>query len=226
MLSEFLQAHRADLIERCRSKAAKRNNAAPITHEYGIPDLISQLVDVFRIEETRLARRSHSAKAAWKPSVVPSEIPASAARHGDELRRHGLTVDQVVHDYGDLCQALTELAMEMDEPIAVHEFHTFNRCLDDAIAEAVTAFAGGHSHPIPRGDAGVMDEKPQSVGQQIRDLLTSASLSFAAIRSGQVGLKGTTSALHEKSLTDLRDLLDLVLRDPNQARDSSIRAGP
>lgn len=36
-----------------------------------------------------------------------SEIAATAARHGRELLENGFTVDQVVHEYGDLCQAIT-----------------------------------------------------------------------------------------------------------------------
>lgn len=53
----------------------------------------------------------------------------------------GYTVSQAVHDYGDICQAITELALELGAPISVKEFHTLNRCLDAAIAEAVTEHA-------------------------------------------------------------------------------------
>jgi hypothetical protein len=49
-------------------------------------------------------------------------------------------VSQVVHDYGDVCQAITELAGEMDAPISTEDFRTLNRCLDDAIAGAVTEY--------------------------------------------------------------------------------------
>jgi signal transduction histidine kinase len=43
-----------------------------------------------------------------------SVIGAAAARHGRELLRLGMTVDQVVHDYGDLCQAIGDLAVERE----------------------------------------------------------------------------------------------------------------
>jgi hypothetical protein len=46
----------------------------------------------------------------------------SATAHGKELLHLGYTVDQVVHDYGDLCQAITDLAFERDAPFAVGEF--------------------------------------------------------------------------------------------------------
>ena len=44
--------------------------------------------------------------------------------------------------YGDLCQAVTELAAEKHASISVGEFQTLNRCLDNAIAHAVTAYVG------------------------------------------------------------------------------------
>ncbi|WP_235835046.1 sensor histidine kinase [Piscinibacter terrae] len=37
-----------------------------------------------------------------------SEMGISAAAHGKQLLALGFTVDQVVHDYGDLCQAITD----------------------------------------------------------------------------------------------------------------------
>ena len=66
---------------------------------------------------------------------------AGARAHGRQLLKRGFTVDQVVHDYGDVCQSVTELAVETDTAISAEDFRTLNQCLDDAIAGAVTAFA-------------------------------------------------------------------------------------
>ena len=41
-----------------------------------------------------------------------AEIDKTAVQHGHDLHRQGLTLSQVVHDYGDVCQAITELAVE------------------------------------------------------------------------------------------------------------------
>jgi C4-dicarboxylate-specific signal transduction histidine kinase len=47
--------------------------------------------------------------------------------------------------YGELCQAITDLAVERDAPFSVEEFCTLNRCLSNAIAiaiaDAVTEFS-------------------------------------------------------------------------------------
>ena len=66
---------------------------------------------------------------------------AAASLHGRELMQRGFTVDQVVHDYGDLCQAITDLAFELKAPIEIDEFRTLNRCLDNGIADAVTEYS-------------------------------------------------------------------------------------
>lgn len=69
------------------------------------------------------------------------EMGVTAAQHGRELLQHGFTIDQVVHDYGDLCQAITDLAFVHETSVSIDEFRTLNRCLDNAIADAVTAFS-------------------------------------------------------------------------------------
>src|SRR5687768_16999763 len=68
------------------------------------------------------------------------EIGTSAALHGHDLLRRGYTVSQVVHDYGDVCQTITELALETNAPIETGDFRTLNRCLDEEIAGAVTVY--------------------------------------------------------------------------------------
>lgn len=221
MLYDFLKTNRTELIARCRAKAAKRNSphTAPAENDHGIPQFLAQLIETFRLEQTPEALARHKASGPGRPSLalVPTDIASTAAKHGEELRRQGLSINQVVHDYGDLCQALTELAMEKDAPISVDAFHTFNRCLDDAIADAVTSFSRDRANPISNTDAHATNERPEAL--EMRNLLEMAILSFAAIKAGGVSLKGTTSALHERSLIGLRDLIDRDFADaPPQTR--------
>jgi hypothetical protein len=59
--------------------------------------------------------------------VTQGELRAigdTAASHGGPLLVQGFTVSQVVHGYGDVCQALTELAQETNAAITTDEFHT------------------------------------------------------------------------------------------------------
>jgi hypothetical protein len=229
MLYEFLKSNRADLIARCHAKAAQRTfpRAMPAATEYGIPQFLAQLIETFRLEQTPEALARHMSAGHGRPSLalVPSDIASTAAKHGDEMRRQGLTIDQVVHGYGDLCQALTELAMERDAPITVDEFHTFNRCLDDAIADAVTAYSRDADNPIPSTEVHARNERPGSPAQEMRNLIETALLSFAAIKEGHVGMKGTTAAVHERSLIGIRDLLKRALADGRANTDVPRRDG-
>ena len=76
------------------------------------------------------------------------EIGRTALLHGHDLLRQGFSLSQVVHDYGDVCQSITELASETDAPISLDDFHTLNRCLDDAIAGAVTSTRANKISPL------------------------------------------------------------------------------
>jgi hypothetical protein len=227
MLHEFLKTHRTELITRCRAKAAKRSHARTPDNEFGIPQFLAQLIETFRVEQTPEAVARHKALGPGKPSLalVPSDIAGTAARHGEEMRRQGLTIDQVVHGYGDMCQALTELAMEKDAPITVDEFHTFNRCLDDAIADAVTAFSRDPDASISKPDIHAANEPRGSRIQVIRTLIETAIQSFAAIKSGSVGVNGTTAAMHERSLAGLRNLVDGLSADSGAAGTPATKKG-
>src|ERR1700694_3843278 len=122
MLYEFITLNREEIIRRCRAKVAARPIPAPTEAEidHGVPLFLDQLVGVLRLG------------LSSSPEMV-----SSAVLHGSDLLRQGFTVSQVVHDYGDVCQSITELAVETSAPISVDDFRMLNACLDNAIAGAV-----------------------------------------------------------------------------------------
>jgi len=144
---------------------------------------------------------------------VFSEIVAMAAQHGRELLQHGYTVDQVVHGYGDLCQAITDLAFEKETPFEVDEFRTLNRCLDNAIADSVSEFS--YQRDLLLVDAGVLalNERLGFFAHELRNLIQNATLAVTAIKAGNVGLAGATGAVLDRSLIGLRNLVDRSLAD-------------
>jgi signal transduction histidine kinase len=157
----------------------------------GIPLLLDQLVEI-------LIAKQHGGKA----------ITAGGTTHGGELLQKGFTIGQVVHDYGDVCQATTELAVEHAEPISAEEFQLLNLCLDDAIAAAVTEFARGRELKVAAdgrdratGDLGILS-------YELGNLVWSAALAFNALQTGSVGVSGTTGAVVARSLDGLRNLVD------------------
>jgi hypothetical protein len=144
---------------------------------------------------------------------VLSEIGVTAARHGRELLQHGFTVDQVVHDYGDLCQAITDLAVERSAPVQIDEFRTLNRCLDNAIADAVTEFSYQRDLLVEDKGAHAMNERLGFLAHEVRNLLNTATLALTAMKSGNVGLAGATGAVLDRSLIQLRSLIDRSLSE-------------
>src|ERR1044071_51556 len=123
MLHEFLSANRAELVERCALKVAQRPvpKATDAELEYGIPMFLDQLINTLQMESVPGPTRSREVSGTSGGGAL-SEIGVTAARHGLELLQHGFTVDQVVHDYGDMCQAITDLAFDRGMPIAIAEF--------------------------------------------------------------------------------------------------------
>jgi len=189
MLFEFLGTHSAELIARTRAKVASRSVPRPTEDELasGVPLFLDQLAETLRLSLTDSA-----------------EISRSAGIHGRALLRSGFTVAQVVHDYGDICQAVTELATETDAPITVDEFRTLNRCLDDAIAQAVTEYTEQRERSIE----GAGMERLGTLVDEIRTRLSSAILSFELLRAGHVGVAGSTGAILGRNLRTVCKLLD------------------
>lgn len=216
MLHEFLTANRDDLIDRCRLKVDQRRapKATDAELEHGIPLFFDQLVKTLRVERTTEPARSREVSGpSGGEGSVWSEIGASAARHGRELLHHGFTVDQVVHDYGDLCQAITDLAFEREVPFEVDEFRTLNRCLDNAIADSVTEFT--YQRDLLLEDAGIhaRNDRLGFLAHELRGLIQTATLAVTAIKAGNVGLAGATGAVLDRSLIGLRNLVDRSLAD-------------
>ena len=214
MLHSFLEVNRDALIERCRSIAAQRS-APPSTDAVfrdGIPLFLDQLIYTLRVEQTD---QTDPGKVPGLRSVNSGslELGISASRHGGDLSRSGFTVEQVVHDYGDLCQAITGLASETNAPIQNEEFQILNRCLDDGIADAVTEFS--YQRKLARDDkeAHTLNERLGCLAHELRNHLSTATMAFSLIKSGRVALGGATGAVMDRSLIGLRSLIDRSLAE-------------
>ncbi|MEP6810237.1 MAG: hypothetical protein ABI992_08325, partial [Chthoniobacterales bacterium] len=129
------------------------------------------------------------------------------------MSAHGFTVDQVVHDYGDLCQAVTELAVETEAQFAAKEFRTLNRCLDNVIADAVTEFMYQRDFGTAGKDADALNERLGAFAHELRNLLGTAMLALSAIQKGDVGLAGATGVILNRSLVGMQKLIDRSLSD-------------
>ena len=198
MLYEFVTTYRDAIIAKTRAKVSTRPwpPASSAELENGLPIFLTQLAETLRWEDTDTPFSTHA-------------IGDSATRHGRDLLALGFTVSQVVHDYGDICQAITELAVEQNAPITTEEFHVLNRCLDTAIADAVTE----HARITAASRSTEELERMGQVTHEIRNILNTAILAFEVVKRGTVGVNGNTGAVLGRSLTALRDLVETTLSD-------------
>jgi signal transduction histidine kinase len=215
MMHEFLTANRTNLIDRCRAKVAHRAAPAATRDEldFGIPLFLDQLIKTLRAEQTTDPMSSRAVSGPSGGVAGRSEMGETAALHGRELQASGFNLDQVVHDYGDLCQAITDLAVDSKAPIAIDEFRTLNRCLDNAIAVAVTEFSYQRDFIAADRQAHDLNQRLGFFAHELRNLLNTATLALTAIKAGSVGLDGATGAILDRSLVGLRNLIDKSLTE-------------
>jgi signal transduction histidine kinase len=197
-MTHFVETHYDELVDRCRKKVAARLVPMPteVELEHGIPMFLRQLAD-------RLAEKISS----------KGEISATAVKHGGEMHVGGFTIAQVVHDYGDACQAITELAIERRVPIATEDFRALNECLDNAIADAVTEFSRRRDIAVTAEGTDLANERLGTLAHELHNLLYAAMISFEALKCGGVGVRGSTGALVSRSMIGMRDLLTNTLSD-------------
>src|SRR5882724_8960618 len=181
MLPEFIAEHGDELITRAREKVAQRAfpRSTPAELGYGVPLFLTQLGAILR-----------------DSSISESAMMATAAKHGGEMLRAGFTIGQVVQDYGDVCECLTDLAVEIGSPIASEDFRTLNHCLDEAIGAAVTEFLRLREQSLSVGEM----ERFAALAHEQRNLLSAAMVAFQVLRIGHVRISGRTGAVLGRAL--------------------------
>ena len=207
----FLRNNRSELIARCMHKVAQRPKRAATAAQLsnGVPLFLDQLTRTLEAEEADQAAESvRISGPSGGDSLALSEMGVSATAHGKELLKLGFTVDQVVHDYGDLCQAITDLAFERDAPFSIDEFRTLNRCLDNAIADAVTEFSFQRDATIAREHEAAANERIGFLVHELRNALGTATLAVAALELGNMTMGGATGAVLKRALGSLTELVN------------------
>ncbi len=197
-LARLVEVHHDELVARCRAKVAARAVPKPTDQELenGIPLFLKQLAQILRDK-----------------TMPRNTMAKTATMHGGEMHFQGFTVAQVVHDYGDACQSITDLAIELGAAISTEDFRALNEGLDDAIADAVTEYARRRESANSAQDVRLSNERLGFLAHEIHNLVYAAMLAFEALKRGRVGAQGSTGALLGKSLANMRDLVDNVLAD-------------
>jgi signal transduction histidine kinase len=193
-LADFLVQNR-ELIERrtCEVFFARSKPAPDVSQlGRGIPLFMEQLIATLNDENTD-----------------DRALARTATAYGARLFTLGFTVSELVHGYGSVCSVVTKLARERAFEVATRDFEVFNRTLDVAIAEAVTA------HEIERtAQASAReDERIGALAHELRNTLSAAAMAFDVIKQGTVGMRGQTADVLDRSLTRMGALIDRSLAE-------------
>lgn len=226
MLHVFLSRHRAELVDRCRDKVAERALPGAVMREleHGVSVFLDQLITTLQHEQAAAEPEGGGASGpGGSRERASTPMGISAAAHGGELLRNGFTVEELVHDYGDLCQAITELALESGVPFTMGEFRTLNRCLDGAIANAITEYARQRDSLLADRQADAFNVRLGHFAHELRNQLSTATLALMVLKTGGVGLASATGAVLDRSLVNLRTLIDRSLAEVRMNADAGIQ---
>jgi hypothetical protein len=177
-LHELINLNRDEIISRCGSSAAPR----PTGH------WTNQGADAFLDHLMVELRDGPSRTVAINEAAMPG---------GDELISERSTDSQGRHPYYQgVGRAVVDLALELDVPISADEFVVLDRCLDAAIAHAVTQHV---SRQKIASDSAV---------NKLQDLTDTAIAAFEVLQTGTVGVIGRTGTLVRRSLMGIRALTE------------------
>jgi signal transduction histidine kinase len=222
-LYTFLRNNRDALIARCAEAVARRPRRVATAEQLrnGIPMFLDQLTRTLEVEEgggSSTVSEGISGPPGGDARAL-SEIGVSATAHGRQLMELGYSVDQVVHDYGDLCQAITGLAVERDAPFSIDEFRTLNRCLDNAIADAVSEFSAQRDLAVEQRQNEMVKERIAFMVHELRNALHTASLASVALEAGNLPYGGATGGVLKRSLAAMSVLLNDAVATVRAAAD-------
>lgn len=224
-LLEFLKDNETTILSNTEAKSRRLAGAGPssLQSKRGLPLFFHQLLDVLEQAPAIPAESavdsegmSKAAYAADEPAIAVAagrlhevEVAKCAGVFGTELQRLGYTLSHVVHAYGSICQAITELAIEKQVRIATAEFRQLNESLDTAIAGAVTTFQRQRAE----GDTARETENLGFLAHELRNSLHVVNISLRLIKNGTVGFAGSTGHVLDKALKRMEELVDRSLTE-------------
>ena len=112
-----------------------------------------------------------------------------------------------MHEYGDVFQAITELAVETRAAISTEDFRALNRCLDDAIAAAVTEYGRKRNQSSVEDETARGSERLGFLAHELRNLINTGLMAFEVLKTGNVGVLGSTGTVLQRSLLGSRALI-------------------
>src|SRR5918993_4810327 len=133
VLHELIAVNREEIIRRCRAKVATRSVPPPTAAEidHGVPVFLEQLRDALRLGQ-----------------ITSPEIGRRAIKHGHDLLLQGFTVSQVVHDYGDVCQAISATIVLLSHSATAQDLSRYRDVAFGSGVSSVVAITGTRADAV------------------------------------------------------------------------------
>jgi signal transduction histidine kinase len=224
-LYEFLMSNQTEILAETERKTRDLAGIRPSSDQLkrGLPIFYQLLVKVLLLEKNTksalipdragmaIGAEKNDEQAIAEASGRPNDaaLAAAAGLHGEELLRLGYTLSHVVHAYGAICQAITEMATERNVGISSRDFKDLNRCLDIAIAGAVTGYQSHRNIQEVKRE----NEHVGFLAHELRNALSTINISLQLIRRGTVGFSGSTGHVLDQGLKRIATLIDRSLME-------------
>jgi len=220
MLYEFLLKNEKEILAASKKKTVELAGVRPNSDQLkkGLPIFYKQLLAALKLVVDNLnvdavedkpakasAARQNDEAGIVAASTHPEEaaVATQAGIHGAELLRLGYTLSHVVHTYGSMCQSITEVAEKTNFVITSQEFNDLNRCLDVAMAGAVTTFQDLRNAEVRNQEV----EHLGHLAHELRNALGTVTMSLELIKDGTLGFKGNTGRVLDRGLQRMEDLI-------------------
>src|SRR5678815_3783896 len=96
---------------------------------------------------------------------------------------------------------------DSDAPFATAAFRTLNRCLDNAIADAVVEFSFQRDSKLSRQQNAEENRRAGFLAHELRNSLQTATSSLRALELSGMPITGATGAILKRSLTAMGNLI-------------------
>lgn len=219
-LAEFLRANEGEILANIEEMTSVLAGVRPATEspKRGLTIFFRQLIHVLQFAPAEPvepdADRESIVRAAYasdEPAIAiaagrPYDVAVarSAGAYGKELQLLGYTLSHVVHAYGAICQSITQGAIAKKATISKDEFQELNRCLDTAIAGAVTVF---HAERV-EGHEARETEHLGSLAHELRNGLAIVNTALRVLKNGTVGFGGSTGQVLDRALKRMQEMID------------------
>jgi signal transduction histidine kinase len=197
-LSEFISIHRNEILRRCLNVL---RDEYPRRTDNELMDTLPRFIDEISDSLRRDADAGHAGHTS-------SSGDTSAGPHGKARNAQGFELNRIVHDYGMVCDIVSDLAAKNGQTFNAREFQIFNRCIDDAIAEAISSF--DESRSAEKKDTA---EQLGFIAHEIRNAVGNALLGLELIRRGKAGMHGRTAESVQRALSRIADLVAVTLTE-------------